>query len=187
MGQRALHEPAAPAPPTCPPVTARNPPLQVTHESPWRRRSSFGMRDDPLRQLDLDNADLPVSEVWRFYVKLLPLTPKYVCVPSLSDGRIIGGIDDQAFRSKLIRPDLLTKFWTLKPVMSDKKSISHIHLDQEHYRNNSDTKDSSKYLQTFWRMWIKYHLNWNSFWDCVGRSEDCEVEEVFFFCTVSYF
>lgn len=103
-----------------------------------------------------------------------------MCVPSLSDGRIIGGIDDQAFRSKLIRPDLLTNFWTLKSVMSDKKSISHIHLDQEHYRNNSATKVSSKYLQTFWRIWIKYPLNWNSFWDCVGRSEDCEVEEVFF-------
>ncbi|XP_016413331.1 pleckstrin homology domain-containing family A member 1a isoform X2 [Sinocyclocheilus rhinocerous] len=63
MGQRALHEPAAPAPPTRPPVTARDPPLQVTHESPWRRRSSFGMCDAPLPQLDLDNADLPVSEV----------------------------------------------------------------------------------------------------------------------------
>uniref|UniRef100_A0A672R3U7 Pleckstrin homology domain-containing family A member 1-like n=1 Tax=Sinocyclocheilus grahami TaxID=75366 RepID=A0A672R3U7_SINGR len=63
MGQRALHEPAAPAPPTCPPVTTRDPPLQVTHESPWRRRSSFGMCDAPLPQLDLDNVDLPVSEV----------------------------------------------------------------------------------------------------------------------------
>ncbi|XP_052436806.1 pleckstrin homology domain-containing family A member 1a isoform X3 [Carassius gibelio] len=63
MGQRALHEPAAPAPPTRPSVTARDPPLQVTHESPWRRRSSFGMCDAPLPQLDLDNADLPVSEV----------------------------------------------------------------------------------------------------------------------------
>ncbi|XP_057200426.1 pleckstrin homology domain-containing family A member 1a isoform X1 [Triplophysa rosa] len=61
MGQRALHEPAAPPP--CPPVTARNPPLQVTHESPWRRRSSFGMCDAPSLQLDLDGADLPVSEV----------------------------------------------------------------------------------------------------------------------------
>ncbi|XP_016379271.1 pleckstrin homology domain-containing family A member 1-like isoform X1 [Sinocyclocheilus rhinocerous] len=63
MGQRALHEPAAPAPPTRPPVTARDPPLQVTHESPWRRRSSFGMCDAALPQLDLDSADLPVSEV----------------------------------------------------------------------------------------------------------------------------
>ncbi|XP_067223678.1 pleckstrin homology domain-containing family A member 1a isoform X1 [Chanodichthys erythropterus] len=63
LGQRALHEPAAPAPPTRPPVTARDPPLQVTHESPWRRRSSFGMCDVPLPQLDLDSADLPVSEV----------------------------------------------------------------------------------------------------------------------------
>ncbi|XP_051578424.1 pleckstrin homology domain-containing family A member 1-like isoform X2 [Myxocyprinus asiaticus] len=63
LGQRALHEPAAPAPPTCPPVTARNPPLKVTLESPWRRRSSFGMRDAPSHQLDLDSADLPVSEV----------------------------------------------------------------------------------------------------------------------------
>ncbi|TRY83809.1 hypothetical protein DNTS_035376 [Danionella cerebrum] len=63
MGQRALHEPAAPAPPTCPPVPARDPPLQVTHQSPWRRRSSFGMCDDALSQLDLDNAELPVSEV----------------------------------------------------------------------------------------------------------------------------
>ncbi|XP_016090912.1 pleckstrin homology domain-containing family A member 1-like isoform X3 [Sinocyclocheilus grahami] len=63
MGQRALYEPAAPAPPTCPPIIARDPPLQVTHESPWRRRSSFGMCDAPLPQLDLDSADLPVSEV----------------------------------------------------------------------------------------------------------------------------
>ncbi|XP_052009700.1 pleckstrin homology domain-containing family A member 1-like isoform X2 [Xyrauchen texanus] len=63
LGQRALHEPAAPAPPTCPPVTARNPPLQVTHESPWRRRSSFGMLDAPSQQLDLDSGDLPISEV----------------------------------------------------------------------------------------------------------------------------
>ncbi|XP_042629872.1 pleckstrin homology domain-containing family A member 1 isoform X2 [Cyprinus carpio] len=63
MGQRALHEPAAPASPTRPPVTARDPPLQVTHESPWRRRSSFGMCDAPLLQLDVDSADLPVSEV----------------------------------------------------------------------------------------------------------------------------
>ncbi|XP_051722975.1 pleckstrin homology domain-containing family A member 1a isoform X2 [Ctenopharyngodon idella] len=63
LGQRALHEPAAPAPPTRPSVTARDPPLQVTHESPWRRRSSFGMCDAPLPHLDLDSADLPVSEV----------------------------------------------------------------------------------------------------------------------------
>ncbi|NP_998601.1 pleckstrin homology domain-containing family A member 1a [Danio rerio] len=63
MGQRALHEPAAPAPSTRPPVIARDPPVQVTHESPWRRRSSMGMCDAPLPQLDLDNADLPVSEV----------------------------------------------------------------------------------------------------------------------------
>nr|XP_055027445.1 pleckstrin homology domain-containing family A member 1a isoform X1 [Misgurnus anguillicaudatus]XP_055027446.1 pleckstrin homology domain-containing family A member 1a isoform X1 [Misgurnus anguillicaudatus] len=63
VGQRALHEPAALAPPTCPPVTARNPPLQVTHESPWRRRSSFGMCDAPSLKPDSDCADLPVSEV----------------------------------------------------------------------------------------------------------------------------
>ncbi|XP_073668396.1 pleckstrin homology domain-containing family A member 1a isoform X1 [Paramisgurnus dabryanus] len=63
MGQRTLHEPAALAPPTRPPVTARNPPLQVTHESPWRRRSSFGMCDASSLKPDSDCADLPVSEV----------------------------------------------------------------------------------------------------------------------------
>ncbi|KAK1793440.1 hypothetical protein P4O66_011429 [Electrophorus voltai] len=63
VGQRALHESTAVAPATCPPVTARDPPLQVTHESPWRRRSSFGMHDAPPPSPDLDDVELPVSEV----------------------------------------------------------------------------------------------------------------------------
>ncbi|XP_072546037.1 pleckstrin homology domain-containing family A member 1a isoform X5 [Salminus brasiliensis] len=67
VGQRALHEPAAVAPAARPPVATRDPPLQVTHESPWRRRSSFGARDalslPPPLPLDLDDAELPVSEV----------------------------------------------------------------------------------------------------------------------------
>ncbi|XP_049319885.1 pleckstrin homology domain-containing family A member 1a isoform X2 [Astyanax mexicanus] len=67
VGQRALHEPVAVAPAARPPVTARDPPLQVTHESPWRRRSSFGKSDalslPPALPLDLDDVELPVSEV----------------------------------------------------------------------------------------------------------------------------
>ncbi|XP_066526778.1 pleckstrin homology domain-containing family A member 1a isoform X2 [Hoplias malabaricus] len=67
MGQRALHESAAVTTTTCPSVTARDPPVRVTYESPWRRRSSFGMRDKATSSfpppLDLDDGDLPVSEV----------------------------------------------------------------------------------------------------------------------------
>lgn len=33
--------------------------------------------------------------------------------------------------------------------MLNKKSFSHVHLKQEHYHSDSDTKDSSKYLLTF--------------------------------------
>ncbi|XP_071399629.1 pleckstrin homology domain-containing family A member 1-like isoform X1 [Centroberyx affinis] len=78
MGQRALHEPPAPAQPQpCPaaPVPAGDAPGKVTCdppvsattttdslESPWRRRSSFGpFLPEPT--LDLDDADLPVSQV----------------------------------------------------------------------------------------------------------------------------
>uniref|UniRef100_A0A3P9I7M7 Pleckstrin homology domain containing, family A (phosphoinositide binding specific) member 1a n=1 Tax=Oryzias latipes TaxID=8090 RepID=A0A3P9I7M7_ORYLA len=76
LGQRAFHEPAAtpqsqqhdgapvPAGDSCgkvispPPVTS----ITVPEESPWRRRSSF--EPDLLEiPLDLDEADLPVSEV----------------------------------------------------------------------------------------------------------------------------
>ncbi|KAL7873863.1 hypothetical protein AOLI_G00129340 [Acnodon oligacanthus] len=63
MGQRALHEPATVAPATRPPVVTRDPPVQVTHESPWRRRSSFGTRNAPSPPLDLDDGELPVSQV----------------------------------------------------------------------------------------------------------------------------
>ncbi|XP_030641959.1 pleckstrin homology domain-containing family A member 1a isoform X2 [Chanos chanos] len=65
LGQRALHEPTAAAPPTRSSVTARHPPLQVTHESPWRRRSSFGSAYPAPSSppLDLDDAELPISEV----------------------------------------------------------------------------------------------------------------------------
>uniref|UniRef100_A0A3B4D8F5 PH domain-containing protein n=1 Tax=Pygocentrus nattereri TaxID=42514 RepID=A0A3B4D8F5_PYGNA len=63
MGQRALHEPATIAPATRPPVVTRDPPVQVTHESPWRRRSSFGLRNAPSPPLDLDDGELPVSQV----------------------------------------------------------------------------------------------------------------------------
>lgn len=76
VGQRALHEPAA-APQSQPhastPVPAGDAPGKVTceppvttiahsEESPWRRRSSFEPHM-PETPLDLDDADLPVSEV----------------------------------------------------------------------------------------------------------------------------
>ncbi|KAM3862634.1 pleckstrin homology domain-containing family A member 1-like [Diretmus argenteus] len=82
MGQRALHEPPAPAQPQpCPPapvaaggtpgkVTA-DPPMSTTTtttidflESPWRRRSSFEPHlPEPSLEVDLEDADLPVSQV----------------------------------------------------------------------------------------------------------------------------
>lgn len=75
MEQRALHEPAATAqsqPHANTPVPAgdasgkvtRKPPVTAmdAEESPWRRRSSFEPRT-PDPPLDLDDADLPVSEV----------------------------------------------------------------------------------------------------------------------------
>uniref|UniRef100_A0A668A2W2 Pleckstrin homology domain containing, family A (phosphoinositide binding specific) member 1a n=1 Tax=Myripristis murdjan TaxID=586833 RepID=A0A668A2W2_9TELE len=68
MGQRALHEPPATAEPQpCPttPVPAGDAPGKVTCEpptSPWRRRNSFGPYV-PEPPLDLDDADLPVSQV----------------------------------------------------------------------------------------------------------------------------
>uniref|UniRef100_A0A3B4XS07 Pleckstrin homology domain containing, family A (phosphoinositide binding specific) member 1a n=1 Tax=Seriola lalandi dorsalis TaxID=1841481 RepID=A0A3B4XS07_SERLL len=76
VGQRALHEPAAtaqsqphastpvPAGDASGKVTCEPPVTTITNseESPWRRRSSFEpyMPEPPL---DLDDADLPVSEV----------------------------------------------------------------------------------------------------------------------------
>ncbi|XP_076833914.1 pleckstrin homology domain-containing family A member 1a isoform X2 [Brachyhypopomus gauderio] len=63
VGQRALHESVAVASATCPPVTARDPPLQVSHESPWRRRSSFGAHAAPTPPRDFDDVELPVSQV----------------------------------------------------------------------------------------------------------------------------
>lgn len=81
VGQRALHEPAAaaqPRPLAGTPVPAGDAPGKVTpsscvppvapvttlevEESPWRRRSSFEPHM-PETPLDLDDADLPVSEV----------------------------------------------------------------------------------------------------------------------------
>nr|XP_057913971.1 pleckstrin homology domain-containing family A member 1-like isoform X1 [Doryrhamphus excisus]XP_057913972.1 pleckstrin homology domain-containing family A member 1-like isoform X1 [Doryrhamphus excisus]XP_057913974.1 pleckstrin homology domain-containing family A member 1-like isoform X1 [Doryrhamphus excisus] len=71
VGQRALHEPAAPAysqPHAGTPFPAGGPLGKVSagaedaEESPWRRRSTF--EPYALKQpLDLDDADLPVSEV----------------------------------------------------------------------------------------------------------------------------
>ncbi|KAM4729811.1 pleckstrin homology domain-containing family A member 1-like isoform 1-T1 [Anableps anableps] len=76
VGQRALHEPAA-TPHSQPhagtPVPAGDAPRKVTsqppaidaansEESPWRRRSSFEPQV-PGTHLDIDDADLPVSEV----------------------------------------------------------------------------------------------------------------------------
>lgn len=78
MGQRALHEPAAtaqsqpcastpvpagdaPGKVICkPPVTATT--ITYSEESPWRRRSNFEPHL-PEPPLDLDDADLPVSQV----------------------------------------------------------------------------------------------------------------------------
>ncbi|KAM9365141.1 pleckstrin homology domain-containing family A member 1-like isoform 3-T3 [Pholidichthys leucotaenia] len=74
LGQRALHEPAATPqsqPHTSAPVPAGDTPGKVTceppvstdsEESPWRRRSSFEPHV-PERPMDLDDAELPVSEV----------------------------------------------------------------------------------------------------------------------------
>ncbi|XP_023130457.1 pleckstrin homology domain-containing family A member 1 isoform X2 [Amphiprion ocellaris] len=77
VGQRALHEPAATPqsqPPASTPVPAGDAPGKVTseppattiadseEESPWRRRSSFEPHT-PDPHLDLEDADLPVSEV----------------------------------------------------------------------------------------------------------------------------
>ncbi|KAM9726857.1 pleckstrin homology domain-containing family A member 1-like isoform 2-T2 [Menidia menidia] len=76
VGQRALHEPAATPqsqPHASPPVPAGDPagkvsrqppatPATNSEESPWRRRSSFEPHM-PETPMDLDDADLPVSEV----------------------------------------------------------------------------------------------------------------------------
>uniref|UniRef100_A0A3Q2YJP6 Pleckstrin homology domain containing, family A (phosphoinositide binding specific) member 1a n=1 Tax=Hippocampus comes TaxID=109280 RepID=A0A3Q2YJP6_HIPCM len=65
---RALHEPAAPTRSQShpgPPLPAGDPPGQVSpcaEESPWRRRSALEPHV-PEPPLDLDDADLPVSEV----------------------------------------------------------------------------------------------------------------------------
>ncbi|XP_053291835.1 pleckstrin homology domain-containing family A member 1 isoform X1 [Pleuronectes platessa] len=77
VGQRALHEPAATAqsqPHASTPVPAGDASGKVTckpsvttitnsEESPWRRRSSFEPRMPEPEPVDLDDADLPVSEV----------------------------------------------------------------------------------------------------------------------------
>uniref|UniRef100_A0A8C9TRS6 Pleckstrin homology domain containing, family A (phosphoinositide binding specific) member 1a n=1 Tax=Scleropages formosus TaxID=113540 RepID=A0A8C9TRS6_SCLFO len=73
LGQRTLHEPAAPARPRGGAAGARRTPLpaggtavQVSStESPWRRRSSFGESSPatPLPCVDLEDVDLPVSLV----------------------------------------------------------------------------------------------------------------------------
>ncbi|XP_077585420.1 pleckstrin homology domain-containing family A member 1-like isoform X2 [Stigmatopora nigra] len=68
VGQRALHEPAAlarsrprAAGPSLPPGGAVG---KVSEESPWRRRSAAEPRPpESALDLDLDDADLPVSEV----------------------------------------------------------------------------------------------------------------------------
>ncbi|XP_057703720.1 pleckstrin homology domain-containing family A member 1-like isoform X1 [Corythoichthys intestinalis] len=68
VGQRALHEPAAPAcsqPHASPPLAAGGAAGKVSpcaEESPWRRRSAMEPHV-PEPPLDLDDADLPVSEV----------------------------------------------------------------------------------------------------------------------------
>ncbi|PWA25723.1 hypothetical protein CCH79_00001815 [Gambusia affinis] len=77
VGQRALHEPAATPrsqPHASTPVPAGDAPRKVTsqppasitvasaEESPWRRRSSFEPQA-PQTHLDIDDTDLPVSEV----------------------------------------------------------------------------------------------------------------------------
>ncbi|XP_023697244.2 pleckstrin homology domain-containing family A member 1-like isoform X2 [Paramormyrops kingsleyae] len=71
LGQRALHESAAPAQPaggaeSRTSVPPRDTAVQMSTASPWRRRSSFG--EGPPGppgppSLDLDDADLPVSQV----------------------------------------------------------------------------------------------------------------------------
>ncbi|XP_077470157.1 pleckstrin homology domain-containing family A member 1-like isoform X1 [Stigmatopora argus] len=68
VGQRALHEPAAPARsrpragPSLAPGGAAGKVSTCGEESPWRRRSAAEPRP-PESALDLDDADLPVSEV----------------------------------------------------------------------------------------------------------------------------
>ncbi|XP_056465410.1 pleckstrin homology domain-containing family A member 1-like isoform X1 [Gadus chalcogrammus] len=66
LGQRALHEsPAAaqPRPPVPPAAVTCRPAVAHDLESPWRRRSSFEPRLPDPTPLDLDAADLPVSQV----------------------------------------------------------------------------------------------------------------------------
>ncbi|XP_061645192.1 pleckstrin homology domain-containing family A member 1-like isoform X3 [Phyllopteryx taeniolatus] len=68
VGQRALHEPVTPAhsqPHASPPLPAGGAPGKVSpcaEESPWRRRSALEPHV-PEPPLNLDDADLPVSEV----------------------------------------------------------------------------------------------------------------------------
>ncbi|CAL8254796.1 unnamed protein product [Lota lota] len=66
LGQRALHEPPAaaqPLPPVPPAAVTCRPAVALDLESPWRRRSSFEPRPPDPTPLDLDAADLPVSQV----------------------------------------------------------------------------------------------------------------------------
>ncbi|CAL8391464.1 unnamed protein product [Arctogadus glacialis] len=66
LGQRALHEPPAaaqPRPPIPPAAVTCRPAVAHDLESPWRRRSSFEPRLSDPTPLDLDAADLPVSQV----------------------------------------------------------------------------------------------------------------------------
>ncbi|KAG9341841.1 hypothetical protein JZ751_018565, partial [Albula glossodonta] len=71
LGQRAFHEPPAPPPPQPAqrvpprsPVAPGDPPVQVSSESPWRRRSSCeDTLQEPLPHVDPDTTELLVSEV----------------------------------------------------------------------------------------------------------------------------
>ncbi|CAL8298978.1 unnamed protein product [Merluccius merluccius] len=71
LGQRALHEPPAaaqprPRPPVPPAAVTCRPAATAAArdlESPWRRRSSFEPYPPDSSLLDLDTADLPVSQV----------------------------------------------------------------------------------------------------------------------------
>lgn len=96
-------------------------------------------------------------------------------VQSLGDGWIFGGKITRAFGSKLIRPDLSTKFRTLKELQFC-SSRSETLL---RFRHQRIFKVPPNLLSFYWKVqteireiWIKCYLNSNGFWDCVGGCED---------------
>lgn len=188
VGQRALHEPAATPhsqPHASTPVPAGDTPGKVTsqppattiansEESPWRRRSSFEPQR-PESPFEIDDADLPVSEVWPTLLDFKTCFSSWMLTGNWWVNRSICLLNRAVSQTPLLSFSIQVGVWTAllcqrqQSLLRNPSACLLSQLQWHRYWSRIDVKTNSR----FYLFWIKFSSR-ALFYHICGHKDFCK-------------